>query len=308
MKKAAEDSDASTGRATRASVRWWGKLTVQSGCAIALVFGGGTSRIQANPPPPSNRTLNLNYVYAADLGFGGYSIGGLTTSVYELPLEHTVQDFPNDALTLRIMAPIQVGFYSVNVTDTDGQRFSEDLQSLAFVPGVELQIPLGSRTVLKPFGQFGAGHLFGGDGGSSRNAYIYLGGARATSQWSVGSSVISLGEAVIYAGDSPIGSGFSEHYVSLQIGTEVRHNLGVTIRDITPDLGLYAIYHHYPSPLVFNRFLASDLEIRNQGEIGVSIGSASAFRLLGLSNPRIGVGFIYGGGLNVWRISFGFPF
>jgi hypothetical protein len=252
--------------------------------------------------------LNLNYVYAADLGFGGYSIGGLTTTVYELPLEHTVHDFLNDAWNLRILAPIQVGFYTVDVTDTNGQRFSESQQSLAFVPGIEVQIPLGSHTVLKPFGQFGVGHIFGADGGGSSNAYIYLGGARAVSQWPVGSSIISLGEAVIYAGDSPTGSGFSEHYVSLQLGTEVRHSLGFSTHGVTPDLGLYAIYYHYPTPLVFNRFLESDLEVRNQGEIGLSIGATSASRLLGLSNPRIGVGFIYGGGLNVWRISFGFPF
>jgi hypothetical protein len=38
------------------------------------------------------------------------------------------------------------------------------------------------------------------------------------------------------------------------------------------------------------------------------VGLMSTSRLLGLSNPRIGVGFIYGGGLNVWRVSFGFPF
>ena len=219
-----------------------------------------------------------------------------------------MQDFLKDGLTLRILAPIQAGFYSIDVTDTNGERFTENQQSLAFVPGVELQIPLGSHTVLKPFGQFGAGHIFGASGGGSSNAYIYLAGARAVSQWSVGGSIISLGEAAIYAGDSPIGSGFSEHYVSLQLGTEVRHDLPFTIRGATPDLGPYAIYYHYPSPLVFNRFLDSDLEVRNQGEIGVSIGSASPFRLLGLSNPRIGVGFIYGGGLNVWRISFGFPF
>ncbi len=289
-------------------MRAWARLAVAHGFALALLSGGGALRAQTNTSPAANRSLSLNYVYAADLGFGGYSIGGLTTTVYELPLEHTVHDFLDHDWTLRILAPIQLGFYSINVTDTDGQRFSVSQQSLAFVPGIELQVPVGSHTVLKPFGQFGAGHMFGADGGGSRDAYIYLGGARAVSQWPVGTSVISLGEAAIYAGDSPAGAGASEHYVSLQLGAEVRRSLGFAIRGITPDMGLYAIYYHYPSPLVFNRYLESDLEVRNQGELGFSIGSANTSRLFGLSNPRIGVGFIYGGGLNVWRISFGFPF
>jgi hypothetical protein len=151
------------------------------------------------------------------------------------------------------------------------------------------------------------GHAFGTQGGTA-DAYIYMAGARAVSRWAVQATTLFLGEAVIYAGDSPMGSGFSEHYVSLQLGAEVRHPLGFTAGTVTPDLGVYAIYYHYPSPLVFNRFLESDLQIRNQGELGFSVGSASEFRWLGLSNPRIGVGFIYGGGLNVWRVSFGFPF
>jgi hypothetical protein len=121
-------------------------------------------------------------------------------------------------------------------------------------------------------------------------------------------TTISLGNAVIFAGDSPIGSGFSEHYVSLQLGVEVRHPLGFRVGTLAPDLGLYTIYYNYPVPLVFNRFLEPDLKIANQGEIGFSIGSATQFQLLGLSNPRIGAGVIFGGGLTVLRINFGFPF
>jgi hypothetical protein len=137
---------------------------------------------------------------------------------------------------------------------------------------------------------------------------MFSGGARAVSQWHVGTTTISFGNAIIYAGDSPIGSGFSEHYVSLQLGVEARHPLGFKIGTLTPDLGVYTIYYYYPVPLVFSGFLEPELKIANQGEIGFSIGSATQFQLLGLSNPRIGAGFIFGGGLTVLRINFGFQF
>ena len=66
--------------------------------------------------------------------------------------------------------------------------------------------------------------------------------------------------------------------------------------------------YYYPAPLEFSRFLKSRLKIVDQGEVGFSIGSATPLQILFLSNPRIGAGFVFGGGLKVWHINFGFPF
>ena len=283
------------------------RYTCMSACASMILFGSMASRAQTSVAPTPNRTVNLNYVYAVELGFGGYSLNGLTARAYELPLYHTLHDVLRDGWTLRILAPVQLGLYSLNVTDTNGERFSLNQQSAAVVPGAELEIPVGSRTVLKPFGQFGVGHTFGFDSGSP-NFYVFLAGARAVSQWQVGATSISLGNAIIYAGDSAIGSGFSEHYVSLQLGVELRHPLGFKVGTLAPDIGVYTIYYYYPAPLIFSRFLEPELAIANQGEIGFSIGSATKFQLLGVSDPRIGVGFIFGGGLTVLHINFGFQF
>lgn len=283
------------------------RFACTSACAGVILLGSIASSAQIPPPPNLNRTVNLNYVYAAELGFGGYSLDGLTAQVYTLPLDYTLHAVLREGWALRILAPIQLGLYSLKVTDTNGEHISIDQQSVAVMPGAELEIPVGSRTVLKPFAQFGVGHTFGVDTGSP-NFYVFLAGARAVSQWQVGATTISLGDAIIFAGDSPIGSGFSEHYVSLQLGVELRHPLGFRMGTLAPDLGVYTIYYYYPVPLAFSRFLEPELKIVNQGEIGFSIGSATPFRLLGVPNPRIGAGFIFGGGLTVLRINFGFQF
>lgn len=276
-------------------------------CPGLLLLAGLDARAQTPAPAAVNRTVNLNYVYAADLGFGGYSLNGLTADVYTLPLDYTFHGVPREDWALRILAPIQLGLYSLKVTDTDGERISIHQQSLALVPGAELQIPLGDRTLLKPFGQFGVGHTFGVDSGSA-NAYIFLGGVRALTQWQLAATSVSLGNAAIYAGDRAVGSGFSEHYVSLQSGVELRRPFGFTLGSVTPDVGAYTIYYYYPLPLVFSRFLQPELKITNQIEVGFSIGSATPWRPLGVSNPRIGAGYIFGGGLSVWHISFGFQY
>jgi len=274
---------------------------------VVLSLGPRTVPAATPAPPSPNRTVNLNYVYAADLGFGGYSLSGLNAEVYTLPLEYTFHDVPRDGLALRALAPIQVGLYSLDVTDTDGTHYSLRQQSVALLPGLEVEIPVGSHTVVKPFGQFGVGHTFHLDSGSP-NGYIYLAGVRAITQWQLSGTTISLGNAAIFAGDAPIGSGFSEHYISLQVGTEARRPLGIRIGSLTPDLGVYAVYYNYPVALVFSRFLQPDLRISNQGELGFSVGSATPLRLFGLTDPRIGVGYIFGGGLTVLHVNFGFQF
>jgi hypothetical protein len=66
-------------------------------CAAGLAAPQAYAQATA-PSDPNNpyRTVNLNYVYAADLGFGGYSLAGLTANVYTLPLAHTLRDVPAD--------------------------------------------------------------------------------------------------------------------------------------------------------------------------------------------------------------------
>lgn len=273
-------------------------------CILGIHVPG--ARAQGEPPPPPYSTVNLNYVYAATLGFGGYSLAGLTASVYTLPLSTSIPDVLHDGWTLRLMLPLQLGIYNFS-NSYQGTPIKLNQQSVAAVPGAELQIPMGTHFVLKPFVQGGALHAFGTDGGNS-NAWIYLFGARSVAQWQVAGYTLSLGNGVIYAGDNTIGPGFSENYVALEIGGEVRHPLGFSIGDWKPDLGLYAADYFYPAPLQFSRYLEPALQVHNQVEVGFSIGSAEPMKLLWLSNPRIGAGFVFGGGLNVWRVNFGFPF
>jgi hypothetical protein len=97
------------------------------------------------------------------------------------------------------------------------------------------------------------GHTFGA-GNANPNAWIYLAGARSVAEWHDGEFTFSLGNGVVFAGDQPIGSGFTERYVSPQAAGEVRRPIGCKVGDWRPDIGLYLAEYHYPSPLVFSRF------------------------------------------------------
>jgi hypothetical protein len=283
------------------------RLVVRCYSAIAAtILVGSTSFAQAPPPAASNTTVSLNYAYAASLGFGGYSLGGLTAGVYTLPLSDTLQNLPRDGWALKLLLPLQFGIYDFH-SSFQGTPISLSQQSIAAVPGLELQIPVTTNFVVKPFAQFGAGYSFG-FGGSNPGAGIDLPGARSVAQWRSGDYTFSLGNGIVYVGDSTIGPGFGEDYLSLQVAGEVRHPLGFSIGAWHPDLGVYVADYYYPAPLQFSRFLNSPLRVYNQNEIGMSVGSVEPLKILWLSNPRIGVGFVFGGGLKVWHVNFGFPF
>lgn len=281
-------------------------LGYQGLAAIAASLAIGTAHCYAQSETPPHTVVNLNYVYAASLGFGGYSIGGLSAGVYTLPLSNTWSDIPKDGWSLKLLLPIQLGIYHFSA-DYLSQHFSLDQQSISAVPGVELQIPVTDNAVVKPFVQAGIAHAFG-SGVGNPDSYVYLAGARALTQWKADEYTLSLGNAVVYAGDTTVGPGFAEHYISLQIAGEIRRPLGFKVGDFAPDLGVYVANYFYPAPLRFSRFLKPDLLVHDQGEVGFSVGSAQPFKLLWLSNPRLGAGFVFGGGLNVYRVSFGFPF
>lgn len=272
--------------------------------AAILVFLPALARAA---PADENRTVNVNYVYASTLGFGGYSLAGLTASVYTLPLAHTFQLDGANGLALQVTLPIQLGLYSFRATDIDGTPININQQSLAIVPGVAVPLTVAPRTVVTPFANFGAGHAFGVTEGGG-NAWIYSFGVRGTNQHSLGAYTLTLGAAVLYAGDSTIGGGFSESYSAIEAGAELRRPLGFTIGPVAPDVGVYAATYYYPNALDFSRFLQPPLHVHNQGEVGLTVGSAKPLDLPLLANARIGVGYVFGDGLQVWHVVFGFPF
>jgi hypothetical protein len=159
-------------RRVRAALPWIGLLLA-------------TEAAHGQPAANVNRTVDLNYVYAADLGFGGYHLSGLSASVYTLPLSYALDDLPYKGWSVDLLFPVQAGLYRFRAIDVDGQQLSLDQKSLSIVPGVELRIPLalpfGEGTVLKPFVQFGAAHAFGEDVGNP-NSWIYLAGARTLTE------------------------------------------------------------------------------------------------------------------------------
>src|SRR5690242_15464878 len=161
---------------------------------LACLLAPGRADAQANT---QNRTVTVNYVYASQIGIGGYDLSGLSVKVFTLPLTHTF-DVGSEDWRLKVTLPVELGVYDFHATDTDGTPISISQHTLSVVPGLELQIPLRPQWALKPFVDFGVGKLLESPG---TPAYIFSTGVRSAYAITRGIYTFTIGNALVFAGD-----------------------------------------------------------------------------------------------------------
>jgi len=277
-----------------------------------------------------NTKVSVNYVYASQLGIGSYDIGGLSVDVFTLPLALTLPldstfglappvDNAEDWRIRFKLAPSCGSFY-FKAKDADFGKIKIRQHTAALTPGVELIAPVNHMWSLKPFADVGAGKIVAssGDGSGDENAFItYTTGLRSLVEVPAGDYSFALGNGVIFAGNEEFGEG-GDAYWAIETGVQVRRTLGFSLANlgvddpdvagVTPEAGLYFIHYYFPKSLEFSRFRDDPLEVSNQFEFGLTLGSATPWELLWIANPKIGVSYIFGDDLDVLRINFGFPF
>ena len=143
---------------------------------IALIVIAGKIPARASDSPDEL----LNYSFAVWVGSGIYKVDGADKqfAVLRVPVAYTFRHAQYDKPTFfgrlgfRLLLPVVLGMQEETGTDfTYG--------SAAFVPGLEVQIPVNKYWTLKPFGQFGAGK----DTAGGNVKYIYGAGARSLIQF-----------------------------------------------------------------------------------------------------------------------------
>ncbi|GAB5467173.1 MAG: hypothetical protein Kilf2KO_02030 [Rhodospirillales bacterium] len=282
--------------------------------------------------PDENRTVNVNYVYASQLGIGTYDVGGLSVNVYTLPfaIDRSLDglfglEVPFDNAedwTISLKFPVSYGIFDFSAFDSTVGQIDITQRTLSLVPGLALDIPIEEHWRLRPTVNFGVGGVVdsSGPGADDNNVFmIYSAGLSSLYEIPSGPYTFALGNGFTFAGNRDFGEdGFKENYWAIETGVQLRRTLGFTLGDIglsgtsfadvEPEIGPYFIHYYFPDPLVFSRFGESPLEVDNQYEFGVSFGSATDWDLLFLKNPELGASYIFGDGLKVVRVNFGFPF
>ncbi len=321
------DASLLTSAAGRA-IRWLALL-----CVLLVDVWAPASLKAQEIDTGGDRTVNVNYVYASQLGIGTYDVGGLSVDVFSLPLGITQPldgtmglelggTMAND-WAIGFNFPVSFGIFNFDAFDPENDRQIDITQyTLALVPGVELSVPVTENWRLRPFADFGAGAVVASSGagaGDDRYFLIYSGGISSLYEIPYGPYVFALGNGLTAAGNNSLGEeSFKEIYLAVETGLQARRSLGFTLgdlgiwspnyADVEPQVGAYFIHYYFPEPLTFSRFLDEPLEVDNQFEFGVTLRAADDWELFFLKNPKIGASYLTGDGLTVIRANFGFPF
>jgi hypothetical protein len=248
-------------------------------------------RGQEEIPPPDDGDL-ANHAYTNDVGFGGYSVGEETVSTIRLPIAHRMRSIEENDWGVRLKFPISFGVYNFDFPDIVDGISSDRLKTLAFVPGVEFEVPL-----LGLGKDFEGGDLFLLSTTGLKGIYVQ--------PWKA--LTFTFGPGVRYSLSHSSSGLNNDDFASVDVGLDTRFPLGFSIKERKVDSSVYVIARHFFRTLVFQQ-PGGSIEIERQFEVGLTFGTTPRPLVWKFRVPRITVGYRFGEGLRGIRIKLGFPF
>lgn len=261
-----------------------------------------------------NTNVAVNFIYAFELGFGSYDVGGLNVQVYSIPLEYTFSKIMgNEKLDLVVTAPLYFGRFRFRSHTPDGTRIKVDQDVMSVIPGLSLHYRVVDNWTLKPFVNAGlAWQVYDKSSPSGLKVddslmYVWAVGMTSLYEMFWEQFRFSLGNTLAWSGVDVFGGGEGQNYGIFQNGIEARRPLGFSIKGYEPDASIFFIWYRFLPKTTFDRYLHPPLVVKNQYEISMTAGLANPKKVWFLEDPRIGVGYRFGD-LNAFTVNFGFPF
>ena len=258
--------------------------------------------------------VEVNFIYAFQLGFGSYNVGGLSVDVYSLPISYTFNDFlGSEKLKLVLDTPVFYGRFRYRETVPDGARIKVDQDMMSVIPGLELQWEPVRHWHIKPFINAGlAWQVYDSstpDGLSVDDSFVlvYAVGLGSLYQMFWDKFTFSLGNRISWAGNTNFHKSSEQSFGLLENGIDVKHPLGFTYKGYEPDMSVYFNWYYFMPDTTFDRAFKPPLKVENQFEIAATVGLVTPKKLWIMAAPRIGVGYRFGD-LKAFSVNFGFPF
>jgi hypothetical protein len=228
-------------------------------------------------------------------------VSARSVKVYRLPLGYTVRDLDDDRWGLRITFPLSFGAHEVDAI-IDGGKVSDALNTVSVIPGVEFQVPVRERWLLKPFAELGIGSELTGSGGTE---LLSSGGLKCLGVYPGRPLRWMFGGAVRYNGSSV--DAVRGAFGSLEFAADAQTRLGFSLGNKVAMGGLYGMARYY-SGLDIEIGPTGLRSVDEQYEAGISFSTDPVIRLWKVRLPWIAIGYRFGDGIDAYKISLSFPF
>jgi len=283
------------------------QIHIKSGLVCFVVFLGVIILGGTNPALAGEDPGDLfNYSFGVWLGSGVYKVKDADKrfAVLRVPMGYTLRpmqfDKPAlvDRLGFRLLLPAVIGFEEE--TDTN---FSYG--TVAFVPGLEVQIPINEYWALKPFAQFGAGK----DTAGGTTQYIYGGGLRSLVSIPWQKFVFGIGNSLVLAENRDASSNDTSGFSMINAGLDIRHPTNLTIFDRQLDISGYFIINYFRNQVDILSDDGNTSKINTLYDVGLTFGVSEAVSIWIVSLDRVGIDYRWGDeGFKGIGFNLGFPF
>ena len=246
---------------------------------------------------------DVNYGFATYLGSGIYSAAGQDVQVYQIPLSYQFFSREEKKWGLELTLPVTLGFYDFKLADiTDG--FPEEISTLSFVPGLQVEYPITRHWLLLPFVDFGiAQNLSNGD---SSNIYSY--GMRSYYEYPADRVTFTLGNRLLFARANRRDNSNKSDFGTFETSLDFRFQQFPVFKKHLGDFSVYYANYQYFDSLNFLFPNDQVVKVVKQNEIGFTFGVQIKKKTRYVDIPRVGLAIRKGDGLDIYRLVFGMPF
>ena len=246
-----------------------------------------------------------NYAYGVFAGTGIYRLDDRRIFIARINYSRTWKEPSPETGSpgVRFLLPVAVGITNFETFEDILGLEVDNIATLSFVPGIELEYVVRPNLSIKPFAQAGWGWELE-DGGSD---FIWGAGARA--RWTLPreSSAWDLGGELLVAGNVPGEDDPSTGFTRMGLGLEYKFAMRWTMLGRQASLHAQVIGYHYFTDAKF-KSPVRDIELANSVQIGLSIGIDPSARFLGIPVRRLGLGYRYSTDFDAIIFVTSFPF
>ena len=221
--------------------------------------------------------------------------------LYRLPFAFHLRSLDAHRWGLRVTVPLSLSALKIEGASGVG-GFVKKLGIVALVPGIEVELPVGERVLLRPFVEAGVGK--GSDGGGVE--VLYGAGLRARMVQPIRRLHLTVGGAATHKRAATHLRVYDD-YSMFEAGADAQVPLGFSIRKKAARGGFYTIARAFDG-----------LEIRREGEplvvlgrqfeVGGSFATTPDFRLWKITLPWLAAGYQFGEVVSGVKVYATFPF
>ena len=253
---------------------------------------------------PASTDDAVHHAYSALFGTGVYRLDDRTVTVLRIPLSYTFRDAAPGRPGIRALLPVTLGSHSFDFDDILDIQ-AEDVSTVSFVPGLELEFSVRPHWAIKPSAYFGYGRDF--DNGVWSQIY----GAGINSNYLFRNSRYDyrLGAQVLFAGYRTENRS-DRAIVRFGIGVDAKIPTTWTWGGSSMFLNPQLITYYYTGEAEFNTLSTERdfFDLQTEIQVGLALGREEPLRFLGFRFDRIGLGYSYSDNVKGIKLFTRFPF